>query len=181
MNTPHFEKRVRIGATLVMILVALEMVRYGYRAFRRAYRFSFGEPKRWNEHWMVDAGTQVETGLRLGYFTFWCVVILASIATFVAAIYLLNALRRGEIFTDVTARRVQWVGGLLVFSMAIDTVFMMFDAYLITFGNADGPSPIALVYDPSDPKSATMGAILFLFGRVMMQATEIEREHREYV
>ncbi len=181
MSASLFESRVRIGSTVVMILVALELVRYSYHAFRRAYRFCFGEPERWNTHWMVDAGTEVGTGLRLGYFSFWCAVILAAVAVFIAALFLLNALRRGEIFTEGTARRAQWVGGLLVFSVAFDTVFMMFDAYIISFGNAEGPRPIAFVYDPSDLKSATMGAILFLFGRVMEQANEIERENREYV
>ncbi|MDJ0628420.1 MAG: DUF2975 domain-containing protein [Rhodobacter sp.] len=181
MNASQFEKRVRIGSVAVMILVGLELLRYSYTAFARAYRFCFGDPARWNEHWMVDAGTQVGTGLRLGYFSFWSAVILASVAVFIAALFLLNALRRGEIFTEITAHRVQWVGGLLVFAMAFDTVFMMFDAFLISFGNAAGPRPIAYVYDPSDLKSATMGAILFLFGRVMVQAIEIDREYQEYV
>lgn len=181
MNTDSFEKRVRIGATVVMVLVGLEMVRYGYAAFGRAYRFCFGEPERWNGHWMVDAGTQVGNGLRLGYFSFWCAVILASLAVSVAAIYLLNTLRRGEIFSGTAALRVKWVGGLLVFAMAFDTVFMAFDAFIITLGNSDGPRPITYVYDPSDAKSATMGAILFLFGCIMHNAIEIDRENREYV
>lgn len=181
MSTNDFERRVRIGSVLVMMLVGLELLRYSYFAFARAYRFCFGEPERWNAHWMVDAGTQVGTGLRLGYFSFWSAVILASIVVFIAALWLLNALRQGEIFSESVARRVQWVGGLLVFAMAFDTVFMMFDAHLISFGNADGPRPIAYVYDPSDLKSATMGAILFLFGRVMVQAVEIDRENKGYV
>ena len=181
MHTDNFEKRVRFGALVVMVLVALEMVRYGYSAFGRAYRFCFGEPERWNTHWMVDAGTEVGDGLRLGYFVFWCAVIVASLAVSVAAIYLLNIMRRGEIFSEKSAGGVMWVGGLLVFAMAFDTVFMAFDAHIISLGNADGPYPIAYVYDPSDAKSATMGAILFLFGSVMYSAIDIDRENREFV
>jgi hypothetical protein len=164
-----------------MALVGLELVRYSYHAFSRAYRFCFGDPARWNEHWMVDAGTQVGNTLRLGYFSFWVAVILASIAVSIAALILLNGIRRGDIFTEAAARRVQWVGGLLVFAMAFDTVFMAFDAHIITRLNAEGARPVAYVYDPSDIKSAIMGAVLFLFGSVLHQAIDIDRENRVYI
>jgi len=174
-------RRIRIGALILMVLVAAELMYYSYKSFFRAYRFSFGAPDRWNTHWLVDEGAMIATGQRLLYFSIWASVILASIAAFIAGLHLLNRCRKGLIFTEATARAIQGLGGILAFAMVIDQMFQAADAYLITLSNADGPNPIAWFYDPSDIKTFVMAVILYLFGWVMRVSIWIDAENRGFV
>lgn len=174
-------KAVKIGAAILMLPVAAHLVYYAYHAFSRAIRFSFSEPERWNTHWRVDAGTVIEMGARIGYFTFWAAVILASCAAIIVGLYILNRCRRGLIFDAQTARSVHLLGAVLAFAMVIDQMFQAMDIYLITRFNIAGPEPIVWVYDPSDIKTFLLAVILFLFGWVMRKGIEVDRENRGFV
>ncbi len=180
MSAQKFKSRVRVGAIVLGLAIFVELIRYTITSFQRALRFCFWEPERWNAHWLVDEGTVIETGLRIGYFTIWAVVILASILVFLAALKLLYHFSKGEIFGPEAARWIMWVGGLLVLALAIDTVFMFADVRIITSQN-ETPLPLAFVYDPSDLKAMCLGAVLFLFGSILREATRIDTENREFV
>ena len=173
--------RVRLGALILMIGVAAETIHYTWKSFRRAWRFCFGEPERWNTHWMVDEGAVIETGQRLLYFSIWSAIILASIAAFIAGLLLLERCRRGLIFTEGTARAIRRLGAILAFAMFFDMVFQAMDAWLITYSNAEYVRPIAWFYDPSDIKTFFMAVILFLFGWVMQQSLQVDRENRGFI
>ena len=173
--------RVRLGALILMIAVAAETIRYTWKSFHRAWRFCFGEPERWNTHWMVDEGAVIETSQRLLYFSIWSVIILASIAAFLAGLHLLNRVRRGQIFTQASANAIRRLGAVLAFAMFLDMIFQAMDAWLITYSNAENIRPIAWFYDPSDIKTFFMAVILFLFGWVMQQSLQVERENRGFV
>ncbi len=174
-------KTVKLSALVLMLPVAAELVYFTYSSFRRAIRFSFGEPERWNEHWRVDPGTVIELAPRISYFLFWSVVILASVMAFVVGLYILNRCRQGLVFDAKTARGVHYLGAVLAFAMAIDQVFQAMDVYLVTRFNIAGPDPIAWVYDPSDIKTFLLAVILFLFGWVMRKGIEVDRENRGFV
>ena len=90
--------RIHKGAAVLMVLVGLELIYYTGKSFWRAYRFSFGEPERWNTHWMVDQASVIGLSQRVIYFSIWAFVILASIAAFIAGLALLNRCRKGAIF-----------------------------------------------------------------------------------
>ena len=63
--------RVQTGALVLMLAVGVELLRYSYRMFDRAWTFCFGEPDLWNKHRLVDEGMAIEFGARLGYFSIW--------------------------------------------------------------------------------------------------------------
>jgi len=174
-------KAVKIGALILMLPVAAETIYYTYRSFARAIRFSFAEPERWNTHFRVDAGTVIEMGPRIGYFVFWGLVILASVAAFIVGLYILNRCRQGLLFDERTAKGIHLLGAVLAFAMVIDQVFQSMDIYLITRFNIAGPGPIAWNYDPSDIKTFSLAVILFLFGWVMRKGIEVDRENRGFV
>lgn len=181
MSVANPVKVIRTGALILMVPVAAELVYYTYNSFFHAYRFCFGEPDRWNTHWQVDAGTAIEMGPRLGYFLFWSMIILASVAAFVVGLYVLNRCRKGLVFDAQTARGVHLLGAVLMFAMAIDQVFKAMDTYLITRFNIAGPEAIRWFYDPSDVKTFLLAVILFLFGWVMRKGIEVDRENRGFV
>lgn len=172
---------LRWGALAMMVLMSVETVRYTYDSFRRAWRFSFGDPQRWNEHWAVDPGTLIEMGPRVGYFILWIGVVLASILCFLIGLYLLNRVRRLHLFDTRTAQTVRALGLALAFAMVFDQVFQAVDLYLVTRFNADGPEPIMWRYDPSDIKTFAMGILLFLFGWIMHKGIDVARENKEFV
>ena len=174
-------KAVKTGALILMVPVTAELIHYTYDAFSRAIRFSFGEPDRWNTHWRVDAGTVIEMSPRIGYFIFWALVILASIAAIFVGLYVLNRCRKGLVFDAKTARGVHLLGAVLTFAMVLDQMFAAMDIYLITRFNVAGPEAIRWAYDPSDLKMVSLAIILLLFGWVMRKGIEVDRENRGFV
>lgn len=180
MSQDRAMARVRTGALVLMIGVSAEMLRYIYTSFDRALTFSFLKPERWNDHNLVDPGTVIETGARIGYFSIWTAIIVLSVLSFVAGLMLLNHVRRGEIFELQSARAIYRLGLILGIAMVADLIFHAIDPWLITRFNAE-PLSVRWGYDPSDLKTLTMAGILFLFGWVMHQSIEIARENREFV
>ena len=180
MSEDRTLSRVRLGALVLMIGVGAEMIRYTYDSLKRSLTFSFWEPERWNNHHLVDPDTVIGFGPRLGYFAIWGTVILLSICAFLASLYLLNLVRRGQIFELPAAKAVTWLGLILGVGMVADLIFHSLDRWLITHANAD-PASIRWGYDPSDLKTLAMAAVFFLFGWVMRQSIEIDRENREFV
>lgn len=180
MQADRTPRHIRIGATILLVLVAVETVYYTGSSFFRAYRFSFGEPDRWNTHWRVDPGTVIEFPARLGYFTFWGLVVLASVAAYVAGLHLLNRVRRGLIYDRGTAASIRRLGLVLAFAMVLDQVYQSMDLWLITRFNAE-PHPVYWAYDPSDLKTLAMAVLLCLFGWVMRDSIAIEQENRGFV
>jgi len=172
--------RVRFAALLLMIGVGAELVRYVYRSVERAMTFSFWEPEKWNNHRLVDPETIIGFGPRLGYLAIWGTVILLSVAAFIASLYLLNHIRRGQIFELQTAKAVTWLGLILCVAMVADLIFHSVDPWLITHANVE-PRSIRWGYDPSDIKTLAMAAVFFLFGWVMHQSIDVDRENREFV
>ena len=173
--------RIHKGAAVLMVLVGLELIYYTGKSFWRAYRFSFGEPERWNTHWMIDQASVIGLSQRVIYFSIWAFVILASIAAFIAGLALLNRCRKGAIFDMRTANAIRNLGLFLAFAMIVDQIFQAMDAFLITLSNAEGPRPIAFFYDPSDIKTFIMAVILILFGWVMRTSIQIDRENRGFI
>lgn len=172
--------RVRTGGLILMIGVAAEMIRYVYTSFDRALTFSFWDPTRWNTHNLVDPDTVISIGSRIGYFAIWGLIIVLSVAAFLAGLYLLNFVRQGKLFHSQSAAAVSWLGLILAIAMIADLIFHAIDPWLITRANAD-PLPIRWGYDPSDIKTLIMALILFLFGWVMRESIQIEQENSEYV
>lgn len=181
MDLPKFKKRVRIGATILMVLTACELVRYMYVSFSRAIRFSFADPERWQGHWLVEDDVLIDMPLRISYFSIWTIVILASVAGSLAGIYLLNEFRKGNLFTQKTARGIQIVGGILFIAMLLDTGFGAVDQWMISFRNLENVVPIQFSYDPSDAKVMVLSAVLFIFGWVAQEAIKIVRTNEEYI
>ncbi len=180
MAHERFMARVQLGALLLMIGVAVELIRYTYRSFDRALTFAFWEPDRWNKHHLVDPGTVIELGARLGYFAIWGTIIVLSILSFLAGLHVLNQVRKGLVFDERVARALRWLGMILGLTMAADLMYHAIDPWLITRYNAE-PLPLRWGYDPSDIKTFALTMILFLFGWVMQQSIEIDRQNREFV
>lgn len=180
MTTGRNFMRVQTGALILMIVVAAEMIRYLITSLNRALNFSFWEPRMWNTHHLVDPNTVVEMGPRIGYFTVWSTVILLSTLAFLAALQLLNNVRRGKIYHPKTAAYVSRLGLILAIAMIADQIFHSIDSWLLTRSNSE-PLGIHWGYDPSDIKTLIMATILFLFGWVMRQGIEIDRENSEFV
>ena len=88
--TPHvFKSRVQWFSTVLMGATILFLIYYLYRSFGRAYRFCFGEPERWANHWRVEEAAVIEQSTRATYFGVWVTVILLSTIATLAAIRLL--------------------------------------------------------------------------------------------
>ena len=172
--------RIRIAATLLLIAIAAETLRYTYTSFDRAYSFAFGNPDLWNNHYLADPSTIVPMGARIQYFAIWGGIILLSLACYLIGLFILNSVRRGRIFEPQTASAVWWLGLTLAVAMVADLIFHAVDAALITRFNAE-PLPVRWAYDPSDLKSLSLALILFLFGWIMRQSIEIEKENRGFV
>lgn len=173
-------KRVRLGALLLMLGVAAELIRYSFRSFDRALTFSFQKQELWNNHRWVDPGTTIELGARVGYFAIWTIIIFLSILSFLSALHLLNHVRKGRVFDIRSAQAIRRLGLVLGTAMVADLIFHAFDPWLITRFNAE-PLPIRWGYDPSDIKTLVMAMILFLFGWVMRESIDIELEHKGFV
>ena len=172
--------RVKVGALILMIVVAVEMIRYVITSLDRAVSFSFWEPEKWNTHHLVDPDAVIQMGQRIGYFAVWGLIILLSTFAFLAALQLLNNVRGGRIFHAKTAVYVSRLGLILAIAMVADLIFHALDPWLITLSNSE-PLQIRWGYDPSDIKTLIMAIILFLFGWVMRQGIEIDRENSEFV
>ena len=181
MTPETFKRRVQMSATGLMVLTTIYLLYYAYRSFKRAYRFSFGEPERWQNHWRVEADAVIEMSTRSMYFAVWATVIVLSIAAVIAGLHLLNRCRKGMIFDAGTARAIQWLGGLLVVAMLGDTVFAAVELYLLTLHNPVETLPIQFRYDPTDFKTISLAIVLTLFGWMMRGAMEIEQTNREFV
>ena len=160
MTPQQFKSRVQTAALVLMSVTSAYLVYYLYRSFRRIWRFTFGEPERWQTHWKVEEGVVIETATRMQFFVIWSVVILLSAVAIVAAILLLNRCRKGYLFDVGTARLIQWVGGLLVVAMVADTIFTAVELAIITRHNLDEVLPVAYRYDPTDLKTMTLAVEL---------------------
>lgn len=180
MSDIKYLARVRLGALLLMIPVIIELLRYSYDSFFRAWRFSFGEPERWQNHWMAEEGAVIDTAIRLPYFAFWVFVIFLSMLAYIAALYVLNRVRMGLVFDRSTARGVWWLGAAISVAMIVDQVFQSMDAFLITRMNAE-PAPIRWFYDPSDLKTLALGVIILLFGWIIGKGIDVAEENRGFV
>jgi hypothetical protein len=176
-----FSRRIKLGATVLMILTVLELGRYVWTMIGNLLRFCFTKPELWNTHWRVDDGTEIAIGLRILYGGYWGSVILASIGVSVVGLLLLNRIRRGEVFVAQTARAIQLFGAMLAALLLYDTFFQSTEIWLITYQNASGPQAIRFFYDPSDWKAMLLGAVLFLFGGVMKAAIAVDQENRGFV
>ena len=53
MTSGQFKTRLQSAALALMAVTSFYLVYYLYRSFHRAWRFSFGEPERWQTHWRV--------------------------------------------------------------------------------------------------------------------------------
>jgi len=180
MAEDHNLSRVRLGALVLMLGVGAEMLRYTYRSFERALNFCFWKPEHWNTHYLMDADIVVEMGPRIIYFSAWGTIILLSVLAFLASLYLLSHVWRGQIFELQAAKAMTWLGLVLGIAMVADLIFHAADHWLLTLPNAE-PLGIRWGYDPSDIKTLVMAAVLFLFGWVVRQSIEIDRENREFV
>lgn len=173
--------RIQKSVAFFMCLVVLYLFYYSYRSFNRAWRFCYGEMERWNNSNIVEPTAVIEMSTRHMYFGLWAAAILASIAGILAGLYLLNRVRIGFFFDEISARSIQIFGLVTIFAMAVDTVFGMFDLYLLTLHNAENRYPIQYLYDPSDLKAVILASVMFMFGWVMREAVKIERENKEFV
>ena len=181
MSLERTKKRTQIGSAILMIIVAGYLIHYTYRAFYRAWRFCFGEPDRWTNLWFVEPDAVIEISTRAWYFGLWSAAIFASVIATLAAVYLLNRVRIGLMFDDISARSIQWVGGLFILAMLVDTIFGFFDRYLLTLHNQEHRVPVQFLYDPSDIKLTILAIVIFLFGWVMRAAVKIEQENKGYI
>ena len=180
--TPHvFKSRVQWFSTVLMGATILFLIYYLYRSFGRAYRFCFGEPERWANHWRVEEAAVIEQSTRATYFGVWVTVILLSAIATLAAIRLLYLCRQGRIFDVAAARTIQVFGILLVIAMIGDQVFGAVDLYLLTKHNLVQQEPIQWFYDPVDFKTMALALVMFLFGWVMRDAIEIDKTNKEFV
>lgn len=173
--------RIRKGAAAMMLAISVYLIWYAWRSFGRALRFCLTEPERWETHWAVDEGSVIGTGLRLFHFTNWSIIILVSIASGLSTIWLMNAFRKGELFSETVARRIIWVGVLLLVVQITDAMFDAVTLWTISYGNADGPEPIWWYYNAGTLKQAMLGGIVLLFGAMMQRAIEVDRENKGFV
>lgn len=181
MQIEHALTWTKRGALMLMVPLGIETFYYTGRGLYRAARFCFLQPDRWNNHQLVDPEVVITLGPRIAYFVCWAGIILASTVVMIAGLYLLNRIRRGLIFDEISARGLKWVGGSLAVALILDQVFQAFDRYLITMSNIDGPLPVRWFYDPSDFKSISIGFILLLLGEVMRRGIQAQRENQEYI
>jgi hypothetical protein len=181
MAVSKLRARVQKFAMVLMGLVSVYLVYYTYHSFRRAIRFCFSEPDRWTNLRIVDADAVIATGTRYTYFGLWTAAIVFSMAGIIAGLYLLNRVRIGFFFDEVSSRSIQIFGAITVVAMVVDTIFGAFDLYLLTLHNAEDRYPIQYLYDPSDLKTALLASVMFVFGWVMREAVLIERENKGYV
>lgn len=176
----NLHRRLQIWSMLLLVVVGFETLRYTGWSLYRAWRFSFGEPQRWNSHWRMDEGTVVEMSHRIAYFLPWVVVIIASAVAYVIALYVLNRCRKGLIFDRGTARGVRLLGATMVGSMVLDQMYQAVRPWLFTLPN-QSPLPIRWFYDPSDFKTMGLGGVILLFGWVMSHSVDVATENRGFV
>lgn len=181
MSPQIFKSRVTVGATILMVGTIGYLIHYTYSSFHRAFRFCFGEPERWQNHWRVEETAVIEMSTRMTYFAIWISVVLLSIAGTLVALHLLNRVRRGHIFDAPNSRILQWAGAVLVLAMLADTVFGSVELYLITSHNTVTIEPIRFAFDASDMKVMVLGIVLFMFGWVLRDTIELDQIHRGFV
>lgn len=181
MSNQAFKNRVQAGSTVLMGVTCIYLVYYLYSSFSRAYRFCFGEPERWQNHWRVEDGAIIADWTRVQYFLIWAIVIVISAIATLVAIRLLNRCRKGLIFDSRTAQLLRVFGGILVLAMIADQIFGAVELNLLTKHNLVNVEPIRWAYDPVDYKTIVLALVLFLFGSVMREAIEIEKTNKEFV
>ncbi|WGI22632.1 DUF2975 domain-containing protein [Amylibacter sp. IMCC11727] len=181
MTPQVFKSRVQWFANVLMTVTTLYLIYYLYNAFLRAYRFCFGEPELWANHWRVEEAAVIEQSTRMTYFGVWVTVIVMSAVATLAALRLLNLCRQGRIFDAAVARTIQMFGILLIIAMIGDQVFGAVDLFLLTKHNPVQQEPIQWVYDSADFKTMALALVMFLFGWVMRDAIEIDKTNKEFV
>jgi hypothetical protein len=172
--------RIQKGAIALMAVVSVYFVYYTYHSFRRAIRFCYGEMERWNKIDFVENDAVIDMSTRHIYFGLWAAAIVFSMAGILAGLYLLNRVRIGFLFDEMSARSIQIFGAVTVLAMGVDTIFGFFDRYLLTLHNADHRFPVKYMYDPSDLKTAVLASVMFMLGWVMRESVKIERENKEF-
>ncbi len=181
MLVSKMRTHIQKGAVVLMAAVSVYFVYYTWHSFRRAIRFCYGEMERWNNVQIVENDAVIEMSTRHIYFGLWAAAIVFSMAGILAGLYLLNRVRIGFLFDEISARSIQIFGAVTVLAMGVDTIFGFFDLYLLTLHNADHQFPVQYMYDPSDLKTAVLASVMFMFGWVMREAVKIERENKEFV
>jgi len=177
----EMRNRIQKGAVVLMAAVSAYLVYYTFHSFRRAIRFCFGEMERWNEIDFVENDAVIEMSTRYMYFGLWAAAISFSMAGIIAGLYLLNRVRIGFLFDDISARSIQIFGAVTVLAMIVDTIFGVFDLYLLTLHNAENRYGLQYLYDPSDLKTAMLASVMFMFGWVMREAVNIENENKGFI
>ena len=157
------------------------LIYYIYESFSRFISRSFTRPEFWENHWMIDQGVSLDFTIRATYFFGWMPVIIMSCITIVLGLYLLNRLRQGLFFNSRNARAIQFLGGLSVATVLLETLMESLTVVLITSQNSDGGRPFSYQYDPTDIKALILYLVIFTFGWMMDEAIKIDREHKEYV
>ena len=94
---------------------------------------------------------------------------------------LLGGFRRGEIFTEESARRLGGVGWIVTamapFSILCNTLTVL----ALTWSNAPGKRSFALGIDDADILAVTVGLLIVVVARVLTEARRIADENDAFV
>ncbi|MBX2854816.1 MAG: DUF2975 domain-containing protein [Rhodobacteraceae bacterium] len=94
---------------------------------------------------------------------------------------LLGGFRRGEIFTEETARRLGGVGWIVTAMAPFSILCNMLTVLALTWSNGPGERALSLEIDDTDILAVTVGLLIVVVARVLTEARRIADENDAFV
>ena len=173
--------KVKYLSMLIMIGLTIFLIYYPYRVMNEIVPFSFTNPELWENHWMVEKGVAIPTGIRLAYLVLWLVTVLATMAMTVIAMHFFHLMRQGVYFDPRTVRDVQLMGLCAVVAGAGITISYSVMNWLLTFMNVNDKRGIHFGYEPSEISLILTGIGLFIGGWVFKVVVLQDQEIKDFV
>lgn len=98
-----------------------------------------------------------------------------------SAVQLFNGYLKGEIFTQAAARRVRFIGWMIVLIAPLSVAVNTLGHAIFTLWLKPGTLSISLGFDDGDILALAFGLLVVVIGHVMVRALDIAEENRSFV
>lgn len=88
---------------------------------------------------------------------------------------------RGEIFTELAASRLSRIGWAVVAMSPSSTLVDTLSTIVLTINNPPGQRHVSITLDATDLIAIVGGLVLVAVGRIMLEATRVAEENRQFV